>query len=62
MPKYLYDGPVMVFGKLAGNWRGETFAHSEEKALSNLAFQFKKQNNRSVNTVIDFPNKLKVIQ
>lgn len=60
--KYLYDGPVMVFGKFVGNWRGETIATSEKKAKSNLAYQFKKQNNRAANTVIDFPNKLKVIQ
>jgi hypothetical protein len=58
--KYLYEGPVMVFGKFVGNWRGETIAPSESKAYSNLAYQFKKQNNRSANTVIDFPNKLKV--
>lgn len=62
MPKYLYDGPVMVFGKFVGNWRGETFAHSEDKAKSNLAFQFRKQNNRASNTVVEFPNELKVIQ
>ena len=59
--KYLYDGPVMVFGKFVGNWRGETIADSEAKAKSNLAYQFKKQNNRSVNTVVEFPNKIKVI-
>lgn len=61
MAKYLYDGPVMVFGKFVGNWRGETIAPSEGKARSNLAFQFKKQNNRSANTEVEFPNKLKII-
>ena len=59
--KYVYSGPVMVFGKLVGNWRGETIADSEAKAKSNLAYQFRKQTNRSMNTVVDFPNKLKVI-
>lgn len=61
MPKYSYSGPVMVFGKLVGNWKGETFADNEAKAKSNLAYQFKKQNNRSVNTVVEFPNKLKIV-
>lgn len=61
MAKYVYDGPVMVFGKFVGNWRGETIATSEGKAKSNLAYQFRKQNNRAANTVIDFPNKLKIV-
>ena len=61
MPKYSYSGPVMVFGKLVGNWKGETFADNESKAKSNLAYQFRKQNNRAMNTVIEFPNKLKII-
>lgn len=61
MAKYVYDGPVMVFGKLVGRWRGETVAPSESKAKSNLAYQFKKQNNRSANTVVEFPEKIKMI-
>lgn len=59
--KYRYDGPVMVFGKFVGNWRGETIADSEPKARSNLAYQFRKQNNRSSNTVVEFPGKLKTV-
>jgi hypothetical protein len=62
MAKYLYSGPVMVFGKLVGNWRGETIADNEAKAKSNLAYQFRKQNNRAANTVVEFPNKLKIIR
>ena len=61
MPRYSYNGPVMVFGKFVGNWKGETYADSEAKAKSNLAYQFRKQNNRAMNTVVEFPNKLKTI-
>lgn len=61
MPKYYYNGPVMVFGKFVGDWKGETIADNEAKAKSNLAYQFRKQNNRARNTVIEFPNKLKTI-
>ena len=43
MHKYVYDGPVMMFGVCVMNsWHGETMAVSESKARSNLAYQFKK--------------------
>ena len=62
MARYVYEGPVMVFGKFVGNWRGETIADNEAKAKSNLAYQFRKQNNRANNTIVEFTNKLKVIR
>ena len=47
MNQYAYNGPVMEFGKcIANNWEGSTYAASEKKAKSNLAYQFKKNNNR----------------
>lgn len=47
MPKYFYSGPVMEFNTLLADiWEGETTAPSEKKARSNLAYQFKKANNR----------------
>ena len=40
---YTYEGPVVAFGKVVSNkWNGETIATSRTKALSNLAYQFKK--------------------
>ena len=43
---YVYEGPVLLFNKLiAEHWKGETVAPSESKAKSNLAYQFKRQNN-----------------
>ena len=44
--RYVYKGPVMIFGKLVTNsWSGETIAPTRKKAMSNLAYQFKKLNN-----------------
>ena len=46
MGKYFYEGPVLLFDKLvAEHWKGETIAPSESKARTNLAYQYKKNNN-----------------
>jgi hypothetical protein len=56
MPQYTYDGPVMAFDKLISErWTGTTFADTERKARVNLAYQFKKQNNRIPATKIYLP-------
>lgn len=62
MHKYKYEGPVMVFGVcVIDNWKGETTAVSESKARSNLAYQFKKQNNRVAGSNIILPGKIKMV-
>lgn len=43
MKKYFYDGPVMFFGRFAGQWKGETIASSEAEARKNLTYQCKKK-------------------
>jgi len=44
MDHYIYEGPVMGISRLmTSKWRGETYAISEKKAISNLSSQFKKQ-------------------
>jgi hypothetical protein len=44
MNQYTYDGPVMEFETCVTNrWHGSTYAVSEQKARSNLAYQFKKR-------------------
>lgn len=59
MNQYSYDGPVMEFETCVANrWKSSTYAVSEKKARSNLAYQFKKQNNRLPNTRITLPGKL----
>lgn len=42
---YRYDGPVFRFGKFVGKIKAETWAESESKALSNIAYQFKIKHN-----------------
>ena len=59
MNKYSYAGPVMEFDKcIANNWKGTTVAAKENKARSNLSYQFKKSNNRNSNTRITLPGKI----
>ncbi len=59
MNQYTYSGPVMEFNTcIATNWKGTTLAPSAEKARSNLAYQFKKANNRRPNTKITLPGKI----
>lgn len=44
MKHYIYDGAVLNMGKIIKDkWRGETYAISDKKAISNLCYQFKKQ-------------------
>jgi len=60
--KYRYDGPVMEFDRLvANNWKGETIAPSEQKARSNLAYQYKKSNNRIAGTKVTLPGKIMMV-
>lgn len=44
MDLYSYSGPVMMFDRcVANSWQAETYAPSEKKAKSNLAYQFRKR-------------------
>lgn len=62
MPRYSYSGPVMEFNTLLTDiWKGETTAPSERKARSNLAYQFKKMNNRIAGSKIILPGKLNIV-
>lgn len=61
MTLYSYDGPVLEFDKIIANhWCGETYAVSESKARTNLAFQFKKETGRVPRTKITLPGKITV--
>ena len=60
--KYSYNGPVMEFDKLVANyWKGETMASSKAKAKSNLAYQYKKQNNRSTRAKVTLPGEIEMV-
>lgn len=62
MEQYIYDGPVMEFGRcIADRWIGSTYAVSEKRARSNLSYQFKKNNNRIAGTKITLPGKVKMV-
>lgn len=59
MNQYRYEGPVMEFEKpIADKWTASTYAPSERKARSNLAYRFKKANNRVPNAKITLPGKI----
>lgn len=59
MKEYLYDGPVMQFEDCVKiRWKASTYAPSESKAKSNLAYRYKKENGLTSNTKITLPGKL----
>ena len=60
--KYSYDGPVLEFDRVIANrWVGATSAPSEKKARSNLAYQFKKQFNKTAAARISLPGVVKLV-
>ena len=60
MKKYIYEGPVMEFGRIIDNcWHGETMAISPSKAKSNLIFRFKKQHNKIAGAKIELSGEVK---
>ena len=59
MVLYSYNGPVLEFGRIVtNNWQAQTYATSEAKARSNLAYQFKKVNGKVASTKITLPGKI----
>lgn len=63
MKQYSYDGPVMEFETCVANrWKASTYAVSEKKARSNLAYQYKKKNNKVPNSKITLPGPLVLVQ
>lgn len=57
--KYSYSGPVKEFDRIIANkWTGETFAPSEKKARSNLAYRYKQEYGKSPNAKITLPGKI----
>lgn len=59
--QYSYNGPVMEFDRCVANrWKGSTYAPSEKKAKSNLAYQFKKETGKVPRAKITLPGKLTI--
>ena len=56
---YTYEGPVLCFDQIVcPHWSGQTYAVSEGKAKANLAYQFKRQTNRTPDCRITLPGKM----
>lgn len=61
--KYRYEGPVYEHDRLVSDrWIAETTANSSSKAISNLAYRWKKENNKQAYTPVKLPGKLKEIE
>ena len=59
MALYSYDGPILEFDKIIANrWQGQTYAVSEAKARTNLAYQFKRDYGRVPRSKITLPGKI----
>lgn len=62
MTKFIYKGPVMSFGKCVSNcWEGETMAETEQKAKSNLAYQYKKKCGLCASAKVTLPGDVKQV-
>lgn len=62
MNQYVYEGPVMEFETcIVNQWKGSTYAVSEKKARNNLAYQFKKNNNRVASSRITLPGRVRMV-
>lgn len=63
MNKYIYKGPIKKFDAVVEtNWTGTTYAISETKARSNLAYQYKKNNNLVARTRVLLPGKIELVK
>lgn len=59
MHKYVYNGPVEEYDDcIRRRWKSQTFAVSEKKARSNLAYQWKKANNLDPRTRVTLPGQV----
>lgn len=63
MNLYVYEGPVKEFDKyITYNWRASTYAVSEQKARSNMAYQYKKTHNLCASAKIALPGKVILVE
>ncbi len=62
---YRYEGAVTQFGNIINPyWEGGTLAESEDKARSNLMFQYKKikKHNLALKAKIELPGNLYILE
>lgn len=59
--KYVYNGPVLEFERcVQERFKAETYAVSAKKAKSNLAYQWKIKNGRTLGSKITLPGKIEL--
>lgn len=59
---YTYEGSVLLFGReVLHKWKGATWAVSEKKAKSNLAYQAKLSLNIPPRSPVTLPGKLTAV-
>lgn len=62
MNLYSYEGAVMEWERCVQHcWKAETYASSEAKARSNLAYRWKKENGRTPQCKISLPGKMRLV-
>lgn len=60
---FAYEGPVYEFNQLvAEKWKAETTAVTKVKAISNLAYRWKKENNKPAYTPVKLTGQVKEIK
>lgn len=63
MDTYIYEGPVLLYGKVISyNWSAETSAQTERKAFSNLVYRFKKDHGYAPRVPISLPGKIRLVR
>lgn len=63
MKYYIYEGPVLQFGKVVDQrWHGVTYAVSEKKARNNLTFRYKREHGLVPGANITLPGEFKEIE
>ena len=61
--RYSYKGPVYEFDRcVAPMWTAETSATSKRKAKSNLAYRYKRDNNKIATAKITLPGEIVVVE
>lgn len=59
MERYVYIGPVMIFDRcVEDRYKGETYASSEKKARSNIAYGWKKLNGLEPTAKVSLPGNI----
>lgn len=62
METYIYQGPVMSFGKcVEKKWVGYTQAVSPKKAKNNLKFRYKMTHGLTTKAKIELPEKILLV-